>query len=305
MSNKSLRDLATIQRWMQSVITHPSGIEAGIKSAEARHEIPVGPDDIESVIERSRARTSVQRLEVYGNAYFARLMDCMRDFFPATADALGEELFHQFAFEYLHHYPSHSYTLGRLPDRFVFFLEESRNEFDKRSSDANINASTWSDFVIDLARLEWTIEQIFDGVGVENESLLTTEQLTRIGHACWPDARLVPVVCLRLLKSSFPVNDYFTAFRKQQKPRLPSAQSSFMALSRRDYVVRRFPLSETQFVLLSALIAGERVGTALEQAAETAPDVQELIRELQGWFQLWASEGFFQRVELAEEENSR
>ena len=73
---------------MQAVITHPLGIAAGIESEDAREVIDIESEGVEEVVTRSEARTSIERLEVYGNAYFSRLLECLRDQFPALVQAL-------------------------------------------------------------------------------------------------------------------------------------------------------------------------------------------------------------------------
>jgi len=298
MSQNHRRDLARIQRWMQSVITHPGGIEAGLDSDRARDEIDVGADQIETVILPSRARTSVERLEVYGNAYFSRLLECMREFFPATVQVLGEDLFDQFAFAYLQRSPSGSYTLSRLADRFVPFLEETRDQFLATESASDGPAENWADFYVDLARLEWNIEQVFDGPGVEHQSLFTAKDLAAVGKDRWPEARLIPVVCLQILAFQYPVNDYYSAFRKQQAPAIPAPAKSYLVLTRRDYVVWRFAISEPQFDLLTAIAQGAPVGAAIARAAERVEDLDEFANSLQSWFRLWAAEGFIERIDL-------
>ena len=60
------RDLGTIQRWMQAVITNPLGVTRGMQSAAARAQIPVDPVAADIVIRPSSALTSIQRLEIYG-----------------------------------------------------------------------------------------------------------------------------------------------------------------------------------------------------------------------------------------------
>ncbi len=285
------RNLEDIQQWLQAVITHPDGIAAGVESFDAQQQIDVSAADLESVIPRSQARTSIERLAVYGNAYFARLVECMRELFPALVHALGEELFDGFSLEYLQKYPSRSYTLEHLADHFIQFLQETRPDEAEAS---------WPDFIIDLARFEWTIDDIFNGPGVEQERLLTVEQLQAIPPQRWPDARLVPVVCLRLLAFKYPVNDYYTEFRQGNEPALPEPAESFVALSRRDYIVRRYELTRPQFQLLTALVAGNSVGDAIGLCAEASDDLDSLAADLQDWFRLWAADGFFQRVELPE-----
>lgn len=350
----ALHNLRNIQAWIQAVITNPAGIRAGISSEQAQAALDVDERQVSQVVTRSRDRTETERLAVYGNAYFSRLIECLRELFPALLYTLSEEVFDQFAIGYLEQYPSRSYTLHHLPDRFVTFLEASRDQWDEcddddtesdeddggetsaepggesdsdvgaevravrsQSSKANTNdvvyrrpeekslaerepnptQADWPDFLIDLARLETTIDQVFDGPGVENEKLLDEESLARIAPDAWPAARLAPAVCLRLLAFRFPINDYYTAFRQGKEPDLPAHEESFLAVTRRDYTVWRFPLSRPQYDLLSALVAGRTVGEAIAQAAEHSEDLDGLSASLKNWFALWTANGFFQGIE--------
>jgi hypothetical protein len=122
--NNSWHELGQIQRWMQAAIMHP----LGIASAEARGQIDVGPDQAETVVTRSRALTALERLEIYGYAYYARLLECLREEFPVMKHALSEEVFDAFAVGYLQQYPSRTYTLFQLGTNFPRYLAETRPE---------------------------------------------------------------------------------------------------------------------------------------------------------------------------------
>src|SRR5437016_4065691 len=119
-------ELSHIQRWMQSVIMHPDGVVAGISSDAAREHIDLGPEDVGQVIARSAALTSIERLQIYANAYYARLFECLHEEFPALLQALGDETFDAFALGYLQKYPSRSYTLCNLGRDFPRYLAETR-----------------------------------------------------------------------------------------------------------------------------------------------------------------------------------
>ncbi len=285
--------LAPIQRWMQAVIMHPDGVEAGLASDAARQHLDVAPADVEQVIERSEAQTSVERLSIYANAYYARLLECLGEEFPILRQTLGEETFNGFAFGYLQSYPSQSYTLGKLGENFARYLAETQPA---ESEDGDMPAN-WPEFLIDLATLEWTFSQVFDGPGVEHETLLTSEQLQAIDAEQWPAARLEVVQCLKLLALRFPVNAYYTAMRRDESPPIPGPSASWVAITRREFIVRRHELNLRQFELLSALIAGETIGAAIERAA-AAPgaNVEQFIVELGDWFREWAANDFFRRV---------
>ena len=294
----SKRQLDTVQRWMQSVITHPAGIAAGIDSAAAREQIEVDREQVEDVITRSKALTSIERLEVYGNAYYARLLECLRTVYPALANTLGEDLFNEFALGYLQEYPSHSYTLEHLGTHFARYLEETRPD-----DEPDDEGPSWPDFLVDLARLEWMVGEVFDGPGAEGGPLLDAEQLRDVAPEAWPHARLKTVPCLRLIKTRFPLSEFYMAARSSgdsdESPAPPDPQDSYQAITRINYVVRRFDLTCVQYELLAALIEGETVGEALMCAAELAEcDDEQLARNLQSWFAEWTSAQFFQAIEL-------
>jgi hypothetical protein len=295
--NNSWRDLGQIQRWMQAAIMHPAGVAEGVASAEARSHIDVGPDEAETVVTRSRALTALERLAIYGYAYYARLLECLREEFPVLKHALGEELFDAFAAEYLQQYPSRSYTLFQLGTNFPRFLEETRPD---REGKGNAGPD-WPDFLIDVAALELSFNEVFDGPGVEGEHLLGAEQLRAISPERLLEARLVGVPCLRLLALRYPVHKYFAAVRRQEEPDLPGPAETFLAVTRRRYVVRHYELSPAAYQLLHALLAGESVGQAIGRAVEAAgPDLDRLPDNLWTWFHDWAAEGFFGAVEPAD-----
>jgi hypothetical protein len=291
------RSLDVVQRWFQAVVTHPEGVEGGVESEEAQRLIHLKRAELEAVIGRSRNLTAAERMGIYANAYYARLLECLAAFFPLLQRTLGEEVFEGFAFEYLQHYPSKSYTLDRLGESFTRFLEETRPEPEEGEEPGALG---WPDFLIDLSVFEWNLNQVFDGPGVEGKPLLTAEVLQTFPAERFAEARLVPVPCLRLLAFRFPVNAYFTASRlveEGEELEIPDPAPEHLALTRRDWVVRRFPLTRAQHALLEQILAGATIGEAIAAAADIADlDDEALGAELQSWFRIWVAEGFFQSL---------
>jgi hypothetical protein len=312
--------LDELQRWMQAVVTHPGGVTAGIDSAAARDQIALAPRQVERVVTRSQALTALERLEIYNRAYFARLLACLREEYSVLAAALGDELFDSFAIGYLQEHPSQSYTLSRLGEKFPEFLARTRpvteglksplpGESDPPAGGTSVTPSfpppvapsaaddetaDWSDFMIDLARLERAINEVFDGPGPERGPLLDGTRLSAISPEQWPGARLVCVPSLRLMRFSYPVSEFFAAIRRGEKPSIPEPMPIHLAITRRDYRVRRYPLEPAQHQLLQTLLDGEPVGTAIERAAALSPlaDAQ-LAAAIREWFHFWTAEGFF------------
>lgn len=298
-----------LQCWFQAVVTHSEGVKAGANSEEAQRLIQLSPGQLEKVITRSRALTAAERLAIYANAYHTRLLECLAEVFPMLKRTLGEEAFDGLAFGYLQDYPSRSYTLNELSRHFPRYLQETRPEGDGADSEPSDAGSSvepptlpndWPDFLIDLAQLEWVIYEVFDGPGVEGQALLGADQLLHIPAERWLEARLELVPCLQLLAMRFPVNDYYTSLRRAKEGEtvsIPPSGQSYVALNRRQFVVRRYNLSRTEFGLLQAIEDGQPIGQAIEAAAlATDYDQDQLAAHLQLWFRNWTAEGFFRGV---------
>jgi hypothetical protein len=233
-------ELADVQAWFQAAILDE-----------------VAPADAAHVVHQPA------RLDVYRKGYRARLLTSLRDTHPALRHALGKRVFDAFAMDYLHSHPSRSYTLFRLSEGFADHLAATRPD------DAE-----WPDFIIDLARLERTFMEVYEGPGVEGEPVpdLPAE----------PDAAAVlePACCLRLVRSRFPVGDFLRAVRRGEHPPLPAPAASRLAVSRRDYVVTLTPLDAPRYAALEALVGGAPVG---EAAAAAGLDLAELWTAVRGW----------------------
>jgi len=290
--NSQQRDLERIQRWMQSVIMHPDGAAAGVESKAARDQIDVNSRDVEQVVSRSKNLTSLERLSIYGNAYYARLLECLHEEFPALHRVLGDDAFDGFALEYLQAYPSESYTLSNLGTKLPRFLEETRPA-------RTVDGPDWADLLIDVARLERAYAEVFDGPGVEDDQLLTADELLKIPQDRWPDVTLVPVPCLKLMTFTYPVHEYASAVRQQADAEFPEASPTYLAITRRDYIVRREQQTAEQYNLLGALCDGVPLSQAIEKSCRHIADSEDFALALGVWFRKWSVAGYFHRAELA------
>lgn len=138
--------LHSIQHWLQQVITHPDGVRAGIASTDGLFQ-DVTPFAVERAILPSSEMSSIDRLGIYGRAYFGRLLECLRAQYPALRQAAGEEAFDGLAFGYLVAHPSSQYTLSNLGDSFEAYLAATRPS---RSDESDASEPDFADFLIDL-----------------------------------------------------------------------------------------------------------------------------------------------------------
>lgn len=288
--------LDQVERWMQSIIMHPGGVAEAVASAEARRHLDVGLADLESVITRSRSLDAASRLEIYVDAYYERLFECLREEFAATRRALGSELFDAVAFGYLRHCPSRSYTLNLLGAAFPGYLAESRLHERGAPSGA---APTWGDFVVELATFERLLRDVFDGPGTEGCDVLEEARLAAIPPERWGSLRLVAAPCLRLTRFAHPVHAYWSAAKAAAEPPEVRPEVVHLAISRRAFVVEYHELSRTQFELLSRLAQGGSLEAALAEAtALAAHEAAELERGVGDWFRAWTRDRFFVGLEV-------
>jgi hypothetical protein len=225
-------------------------------------------------------------LAVYANAYFVRLIQCLAESFPAVARTLGEEAFGELAVDYLRASPPTGPNLATLGQGFAVHLDATRPD--------SMGAAGRS--LVALARYEWALDVIFDGPGAEGAKGIALDDLMPLSPGAWVETRLIPNPALRLLYLEVAVDEHCHAVRalspEVRVPSLPLEGPRWLALSRRDFVVRRLICEPEEFEILSRLASGSPIGEALMGSGlEITPG------QMQRWFARWMTEGLFVALE--------
>jgi hypothetical protein len=276
--------LHALERWMQELLTHPDGPGAGAASPAARAALAV---TIPDVFLPSRELTSEERVGVYAEMYFARLIEVLEEEFPALVHLLGHERAHELFHAYVIAHPSRHYSLNVLGKKLEAFLRDEALELESRP------------FAVELARLERAIQDVFDAPECTS---LAADAIAAVPQDRWPRARLVPVPAFALFAFEHPVNAWYQAFKNDEPRPVPAPERTFLAVFRQDGRVWRMDLSPAQHALLAALANGRALEPALLELAGSGHDLAAIAPQLQGWFRTWAAEGFFARVETDEDE---
>jgi hypothetical protein len=176
------RRLSAIQERFYALVTHPEGVAPAL-AAEP------GAPPLEEMVRGDRGLGAVDRLDVYANMYFYRLLDVLRDAYPKLTAAVGDTAFHNLVTEYLVACRPHHPTIEAAGDRLPQFLAGHPLAADR----------PW---LVPLARLERTYTELFDGPDAAAMTLpelqaLPPEELTALPLA------LIP--CHRLLAADFAV----------------------------------------------------------------------------------------------------
>ncbi|HZV71079.1 MAG TPA: DNA-binding domain-containing protein [Saprospiraceae bacterium] len=233
-----MSELETIQRWLTSIIIRPGELNGKINAADKKYQV-----DHNQLIRSSFDVTIEERISIYAKGYILRLMECMRADYPVLRDHFGDELFETFVKAYLVRYPSESFSLYELGNDFPDFLEASRPDRDNRQIEF--------DLPVDLAKLERARVEVYRSKGLEMNKnnhksqhpvfILFQAEKFRISE------------CLRLLLLSYPLIDFMNATERGQKPSVPSPENSFVAVSRKNYMVTMHELEPWQWYFLSSL----------------------------------------------------
>ncbi len=273
--------LEQFQHWMKAVISYPGSNDDAWTSPEATAIL--SPEVAEAIVLPSKTLTPKERMQAYQYAYFARLEDALTSDYEAVKHFLGDEEFEDISRRYFEQYPSKSYTLNVAGAHFSEFLGTINHK--KR------------DFLVELARLEYTISTIMD---VEESPTLSTEAIAAIRPDKWDSVKLIPVVGFALLANEYPVNRYLSAvLNNKNTPKVIRHKKEYIVVFRNDYLTWRMSVEQPAFVILSSLASGKTLGESLALITEQFPsEISAIQPQISGWFESWIENGFFRGIEI-------
>ncbi|MFT6243771.1 MAG: hypothetical protein ACJAXI_000533, partial [Crocinitomicaceae bacterium] len=193
--------LAQVQAWMQSSLIDPA--------TNSDNTI------INELVEPSKTLSPEQRLNIYQQSYYGRLIECMRQQFKALEHTLDDDLFVEFCRMYLKEYPSFDPSLAHLGDKFPAFLQSIRPDKE--------NPEKWIDFMIAMAQFELDLYTIFDQEGSENDQFAT---------ALDSDTSLQFQKCFSFHMYPFAVNLYYQEVAAGDEPEIKNQEDTYVAFLR-------------------------------------------------------------------------
>jgi hypothetical protein len=179
--------LAEVQAHLYDLITAPEG--AGKRLAELGR----APRDLEAIV-RSSVRSSVQlsaveRVDVYANMYFFRILEVLADEYAKIVTLVGGDAFHNLVTDYLlacrPAHPSLREVGARLP---AYLAHHPLTE-----------ARPW---LSELARLERTRLELFDGPDAET---LTLDSVRAMPPEALPELPLRAIPCQAVVRVEYAI----------------------------------------------------------------------------------------------------
>ncbi|HYD48880.1 MAG TPA: DNA-binding domain-containing protein, partial [Terriglobales bacterium] len=166
------------------LIAAPEGAHQGLA------ELPQDERELARTFVRGDARLgSVERIDIYANMYFFRLLEVLRQDFPVTAAALGEARFHNLVTDYLLAHPPRHFSLRFVGAQLASFVATHSIRADQP-------------YLPDLVAFEWARFDAFDAADAEP---LAAEVLAQMPAERWPQLRFELTPSLRRLEVHGPI----------------------------------------------------------------------------------------------------
>jgi len=271
MTEAASPTLAEVQRLLRRLITAPSGVRPALEGEG-------DPDGtaLATVIHGDARLSAVERLDVYANAYFFRILEVLQKDYPALEASVGYDRFHNLITTYLAAHPPTCFSLRYAGERLAAFIAHHADAAAVRDE------FPWA---ADLAALDWAIVDAFDA---EDVPPLGRENLARIPPDRWGDLRFTLDPSVRLLRARWPVNRIREA-SDAERP-LPSIAAAETALCvwRRDERVFHRSLDPLEAHCLERLSGGATFGTLCERVALAIGESETPARALAlltGWIE--------------------
>jgi Putative DNA-binding domain len=279
MRRAALQRLAEIQQRLGRLITAPGGVEAALaEQGDGQRR------ELAALVQGDRGLPPAERLEIYANAYFARLHDCLRDDFAALARALGGDAFHDLVKTYLMLHPPSQPSLRHAGAQVAQHLSEPpfAQIFARRCA-----------YAADLARLEWAIGEAFYAA---DAPALAREDLAAVAPDAWPALRFEIAPSVRLLECAWPVQIVRERHECEdgdapwsEAPQLDPAPT-FLQVWRCDEQVRFRAIPQIELDALRAASTGESFAAICERLADALGEVDAPPRAA-SLLASWCSDG--------------
>ncbi len=296
-------DLRRTQELFWTLITAPEGVRPAIEDLGRRGV--VDERGLENLFTGDSGLPALERLDIYANMYFYRLLDCLAEDFPKVLAALGPERFHNLITDYLLRHPSEHPSLRHLGSRLPGFL-------------ASHPLSAEFPWVSDLARLDWARADLFDA---RDAVPLSRDALARLPQDRAGEARFSIVPAFALLRFEHEVVGYWRRLEEieaagggdtsahggatgnaarerteadaasdgdegHERPDPPKRRSTAARVWRKDFVVYHRSLDVDEFRCLELARAGEssaRICQGLAAGRSVAKATERAGRMIEGW----------------------
>ncbi len=269
--------LAELQRRFFELVTGREGVakELATRGLAETH--------VAEIIEGDARASAVERLDVYANMYFFRILDVLHADYPKLRTVLGDDTFHNLAIDYLAAHPSRHPSLRFVGAAMPRFLADR---------DSPARERPW---LADLAALEWARVDVFDRA---DTAPLSRETLAAMPPDDFPAIRLAPIAAFELVPATWAVELPWRALEARDadegatpEPEPPrAAPGHALVVWRRGITVHHRAVDGPEAVAFALLKEGTTFGALCTALADVAPSEDEAAQLAVGLLGTWLAD---------------
>jgi hypothetical protein len=267
-------ELSWVESLLYRLITAPSGVAEGLA-----RETSLGVGGLARVIVGDERLSAEERVDLYASMYFYRILDVLKEDFPATLAVLGAERFHNLATGYLIEYPPEHFSISYAGNHLADFIREHplREKFP---------------FLADLARLERALIEVFHAA---DATPLDAERMRAIPPSDWPSLNLKLHPAHQMLQLEWDVGTILKEVERGEKPSPPArADLSLMVWRNHNRVYYR-ALDEAEREQVAAIAGGTTFAEICEMIAGEVDEGDPAVAINQR-LELWLRDGILVRA---------
>lgn len=271
-------ELKTLQAWFASVITRPLNEEDKVQSLS-----PTGQpleEEAKHFIVRSAKLQPHQRIQIYNQQYWWRLLSTLHEIFPLLTRLFGYYDFNRMiGVPYLQTYPPSHWSLNCLGNKMPTWVEKHY-----LSNDKNL--------ILDIARVEVAYNSLFLAALKPPLNQPSPEQLEKLMTT---PLTLQPYIAL------FNFNYHLFQFRNEMisegdgdgwlEKDFPEIQQGrvfyFVLFRNQNSQMTWEEISYSEHLLLSFFRAGSTLENACDEL-ERSSHAERAVQDISGWFRKWA-----------------
>jgi hypothetical protein len=265
-----LRDLQSL---LYRLITAPSGVAEGLA---AEHDL--GEGGLDAIVLDDDRLSSEARVDIYANMYFYRILDSLKEDFPATLAVLGDENFHNLVTGYLLEHPPTEPSITHSGSHLAEYLHDHPMRED-------------APFIADLAKLERATVEVFLG---PDAPTLDPDALRAVAVEDWPAMKLTLHPSAEILALDWRVSGLLRAV-EDHRPWNPAEQGAIKVLVWRAKArVFHRDLDPTEANALEAAARSATLAEICEIVAKTA-GAQDPVATMNQLLSRWLTDNLLTR----------
>jgi hypothetical protein len=215
---------------------------------------------LEALVDGDERLSAVERVDIYADAYFYRLLDCLAEDFPATLAVVGADNFAAIVKEYLLEYPPTEPSIRYAGLYLADFL--------------NVHpfAERWP-FIAELARLERAVLDVFHAA---DAPALGVEALRAVPSEEWPALRLRAHPAVAIVHSEWRIANVLHTVEQGEGWSDPEHEEASVLVWRQNVLVHYRSLEPVERDALAAVSEGARFATICETVVDATEEPHHL-----------------------------